>query len=174
MPVLTRRQQRFVDEYLTDLSGAAAARRMGVSYATAPSAASRLLRRPQVRAAVEHELARQRAGARIDVAGVLGELARVAFFDPGRLVDAAGQPIAINALDADTRAGLGQVEITETEATDDAPARRTLRPRAGQKVRALAVLARYLHLQEAERQRLAYAEALKATQSASYSWGTGR
>ncbi len=143
MPVLTRRQQRFVDEYLTDLNGAAAARRMGVSYATAPSAASRLLRRPQVRAAVEHELARQRAGARIDVACVLGELARVAFFDPGRLIDAAGQPIAINALDADTRAGLGQVEITETEAMGDAPARRTLRPRAGQKVRALAVLARY-------------------------------
>lgn len=159
---LTRRQQRFVEEYLIDLNGAAAARRVGYSAASARNSAWRMLKRPAVRAALEAELARRRAAARITVDAVLGELARVAFFDPAGLVDAAGEPLALSAMDRDTRAGLGHIDMLEREAGPRAAAARHVKARAGEKVRALIALKRFLEDgYEAERLR-AWEEAMRA------------
>ena len=47
---LKRRERDFVREYLIDLNGTQAAIRVGYKEQTAPSAASRLLRKPEVRA----------------------------------------------------------------------------------------------------------------------------
>ena len=58
---LTNKQKRFVEEYLVDMNGAAAARRAGYS----EKSATRLLRRPGGRAALE--AARSELSARVGV-----------------------------------------------------------------------------------------------------------
>lgn len=143
MPELSRRQQRFVDEYLVDLNGAAAARRLGYAESSARTTAWRYLRINAVREAVMAALARRRAAARVQLETVMGELARVAFFDPARMIGPDGRLLPLAEMDADTRAGLGVVDIVETDAGEDTPAKRTLRVRGGQKVRALLALARH-------------------------------
>lgn len=140
---LSPREQRFVDEYLIDLKAAAAARRAGYSAGAAKSG-SRILKRAPVAAAVSAALCARAERARVRADTVLGELARVAFFDPGALVDETGAIIPLNRLDPATRAGMGAFEIAEFEATARAPAGRRLRARPGEKVRALMALIKHL------------------------------
>ncbi len=76
---MTPRQQRFVREYLIDLNASAAARRAGYSAAAAKSRGPRLLKHPEVRAALA--AARRALAERTAVTPerVVLELARVAF-----------------------------------------------------------------------------------------------
>lgn len=141
---LTHRQRRFVEEYLVDLNGAAAARRAGYSHAAAPARAFRLLRKPRIRAVISAETDRRACAARVKAASVVGELARVAFFDPARLLDDKGAPLPLDAVDPDVRAGIGAFELIERGPTDRGPAERRLKAKPGEKVRALLALAKLL------------------------------
>lgn len=70
-PVLTPKQRKFVDEYMVDMNGAAAAVRCGYSKKTSRSIACELLTKPDIQAELEirgAELARELKITRLDVA----------------------------------------------------------------------------------------------------------
>lgn len=74
---MSPKQQRFIQEYIIDLNGAAAARRAGYSARTANRRAEQLLRDPAVSAAVAKEQKRIANKLEITAERVLKELARV-------------------------------------------------------------------------------------------------
>lgn len=106
-------QRAFVREYLVDLSAGRAARRAGYSAATADQAGHALRRHPIIRAAIDAELDTRKAATQVTQERVLTELARIAFFDPRRLLDDDGNPIPLHLLDADTAAVIGALEIED-------------------------------------------------------------
>jgi len=77
---LTPQQQLFVAEYLHDLHGGRAAVRAGYAEPSAHVAASRLLRRREVRKAIQDAI---EARFSITKLSILEELSAIAFHDPG-------------------------------------------------------------------------------------------
>lgn len=140
---MTPRQKRFVEEYLIDLDAKNAAIRAGYSPVTAGNASVNILRRPEVRAAVEAAQGARAAQLRVDADRVLAELARIAFFDPRRLFGPDGQPLPLSALDADAAAALSTMEL---RVQDGATA---VRYRAFDKLKALELLCRHLGMERA-------------------------
>jgi phage terminase small subunit len=87
MPVITERQQRFVDEYLIDLNGAQAAIRSGYSKKTAKEMAYELLTRPHIKAAIDLAQNKRSESTQIDARFVLTRLAEIVNADPAEIVD---------------------------------------------------------------------------------------
>jgi phage terminase small subunit len=112
-PPLSEKHQRFVEEYLIDLNATQAALRAGYSAATAYSQGQRLLKHVEVAKAVRAAKKARAERMAISQDRVLVELARIAFFDPRKLFDADGKPIAINQLDDDTAAALVGLDVLE-------------------------------------------------------------
>lgn len=69
MRELTHRQWLFIQEYLRDLNGRAAARRAGYGPGAASSVASRMLRQPHVRGVLDAAMERRAHEARISARG---------------------------------------------------------------------------------------------------------
>jgi phage terminase small subunit len=92
----TARQARFIDEYLIDLNGTQAAVRAGYRLAGASRTAHRLLRDPQVAAAVDAGKRARSKRAGIDADWVLNRLVAEAEADIADLYDGNGdlRPIA--------------------------------------------------------------------------------
>lgn len=86
---LTRRQARFVEEYLIDMKAAGAMRRSGHDGPNAGQRGHQMLKRPQVEAAIAAGAARAMAErrARLDLAEgqILNEVARLAFANIGEV-----------------------------------------------------------------------------------------
>src|SRR5262245_33608026 len=78
---LTPKQHRFIEEYLCDLNGSAAAIRAGYSPNTADQIAYQLLQIPSVRAAVQEAMRQRAARTRVTADKVVRELALIAFSD---------------------------------------------------------------------------------------------
>ena len=76
---MNRRQEVFIQEYLVDLNGAAAARRAGFSPKHAKDTASRLLRRPEVKAAIDDALEKRRQETEISAKRVMEHISGIAF-----------------------------------------------------------------------------------------------
>ena len=76
---MTQKQRLFVQEYLVDLCGTAAARRAGYSAAGAGKAAWRLLRDPEVRRLVNEEMEKRAERVQLKQEDVVQELRAVAF-----------------------------------------------------------------------------------------------
>ena len=74
---LTPKQQRFVEEYLVDLNGAAAARRAGYSAKNADNIASELLGKTQVREALAAAMEERSRRVEIDADYVLKNLVEI-------------------------------------------------------------------------------------------------
>ena len=108
---LSTKRQRFVDEYLVDYVGAHAATRAGYSERSAQTTASRLLSDDKVTQAINERLADQRQRSEIRADNVLGEINKIALFDPRKLFDANGNPLPIEALDDDTAAAVAGLEV---------------------------------------------------------------
>lgn len=85
MAKLTPRQERFVQEYLTDLNATAAARRAGYSARSADEFAYQLLRKPQIREAIERAKAERAQRVEVTADRVVAELAAMAFYDPAAI-----------------------------------------------------------------------------------------
>lgn len=112
---LNPKHARFVAEYLIDQNATKAYIRAGYGARgdSACSAGQRLLGNVEIKAAIvagqtktldKLELTRER---------VLLEVARLAYFDPRKLLNADGQPKPINELDDDTAACIAGIEILE-------------------------------------------------------------
>ena len=76
---MTQKQWLFVQEYLVDLCGAAAARRAGYSGRGARNSAWRLLQNPEVRDTVKKEMEKRAARVQLKQEDVVQELRAVAF-----------------------------------------------------------------------------------------------
>lgn len=78
---LTPKQAAFVQEYLIDLNATQAATRAGYSTKTAYSIGDELLRKPEIRQAIEAATAERQGRTQVDQDMVIEELAAVAFAD---------------------------------------------------------------------------------------------
>lgn len=85
--VLDLRHQRFVDEYLIDLNGTQAAIRAGYSANSAAEQAYDLLRKPQIKAAIEASQKRLQDKLEIKAESVVRQLALIATADPRELIE---------------------------------------------------------------------------------------
>lgn len=120
MKKLTAKQQRFVDEYLIDLSATAAARRAGYSERTANQQGPRLLVNVGITTAIAKAMKARGERTHITQDRVLRELARIAFFDIRRLYNADGTLKRPDQLDDEAAAVLAGVDVVEqmTYSTD--------------------------------------------------------
>ncbi len=111
--VLTAKQRAFVEHYLIERDGTAAAIKAGYSPRSARVYASILLAKPHVRAAVEAGIVRISEKAEVTAERVLKEEARIAFFDPRCLFTEKNTLKPINALDSDQAAAVAGIEVIE-------------------------------------------------------------
>jgi phage terminase small subunit len=107
------RAARFSQEYAKDFNATQAAIRSGYAAKGAHVTASRLLRRPKVRAAIDAILAKAAQATGITVERTLKEIARIAYGDHRRLYDDKNNLRAIGSLDDDSAALLAGVEVFE-------------------------------------------------------------
>jgi phage terminase small subunit len=112
-PPMSEKHLRFVEEYLLDLNATQAAIRAGYSSATAYSQGQRLLKHVEVKKAIAAAKKARAERMAISQDRVLQELARIAYFDIRKTVDANGAPIPIQYLDADTAAAIAGIDVIE-------------------------------------------------------------
>lgn len=107
----------FVAEYQKDHNGAQAAIRAGYAPKASKVTASRLLARANVKAAIANQTAERVAQVAfetgITLERTLRELARIAYFDPRKLFDKSGRPLAITELNDDTAAVVAGLDVLE-------------------------------------------------------------
>lgn len=139
---LTPRERRFVEEYVVDLNGKAAAIRAGLGKTpkSATEIASRMRKKAPIAAAIS-ELINERAGTTSVV--VLNEIARIAFAkftDYGRIENGALVITDTDKLTEDQLAAIAEITETTTESS------RTIKIRLHDKSSALDKLAKVLGL----------------------------
>lgn len=146
---LTDKQAQFVREYLIDLNATQAAIRAGYSAKTAEVQGSRLLSNAKV--ALEVAAAQQKRSVKTEItaARVIQEIARLAFFDPRKLLTADGEPVPIQDLDDDTAAAIAGIETaTERRRGEDEGATHIRKYKIADKNSALEKLAKHLGIYE--------------------------
>lgn len=114
---LTQKQRLFVAAYIGGRNATKAAIVAGYSAKTAKQAGSRLLSDAAIRVAIDEHQAAVVAKVQID-AGItlertLREIARIAYFDPRKMFDAKGAPLALHELDDDTAAAIAGLDVFE-------------------------------------------------------------
>lgn len=141
---LSPRHARFVAEYLEDFNATQAYLRAGYSPRSAPANASRLLRRPEIEAAIAEGRRRITQSLAIGAERMAREYARIAFanIDDFMRVDADGT-VHIDVAKADRAKRAGLVDLVVTEGTETRP--RQVRIKLG-KLRALDQLTKRLDL----------------------------
>ncbi len=78
---MTYKHERFIEEYLIDFNGAAAARRAGYQETSAGVTACRLLKDPQIKRVLQEKMAARAEKMQLRQDTVLQELKNVAFAD---------------------------------------------------------------------------------------------
>jgi phage terminase small subunit len=172
--VLTTKAARFAVEYALDCDGANAARRAGYAPRSAAVTASRLLKKPDVRAAVAaaqqaalaqraalvaeqqaalaaeaaaHERERQAVPQQLTAARVLEELRRIAFADIRTLFDAQGNLRPLQDLTADEAACIAGLDVIIKNAqAGDGQTDLVHRIKCWNKTQALELLAKHFAL----------------------------
>ena len=152
---LTPKQRVFVGEYLVDMNATQAAVRAGYSPAAAGSIGSRLMRNERIRREVERKMAERAERTRITQDRVLEEYARIAFMDPRKLFDPAGQPLDVHRLNAEEAAvlaGLEVVELYEGRGANREQVGYTRKYKLADKLKALDALGKHLGIFKAEKE----------------------
>ncbi|HEY6925147.1 MAG TPA: terminase small subunit [Steroidobacteraceae bacterium] len=110
---LSKRLKRFVDAYVELGVGTKAIRKIGFEGKRPDVAASKLLARPNIRAAIAErdELAAVNAG--ITRTLILTQLRHIATFDHRDLYDEKGNPLPVSQLPEEVAAGLASSEVEE-------------------------------------------------------------
>lgn len=88
---MTKKQKRFVEEYLIDLNATQAAIRAGYSPATAKDIGCENLAKPNIRACIDQAIAVRSKRTGINQDRVVRELARIAFIKMTDVVDSEGK-----------------------------------------------------------------------------------
>ena len=120
MDGLLPKQADFIAEYLKDGNATQAAIRAGYSPKTAYSIGEENLRKPEIagRLAQKQSAIAARQDAFLEAMELTDErikreIARIAYFDPRKMFDADGRPLAITELSDDVAACIGGLEVLE-------------------------------------------------------------
>lgn len=114
---LRARERRFVDEYLVDLKGEAAAIRAGYSPKTAVVQASRLLRKVHVSAALEAGYKERQKRTGITADSTVRAIAVLAHSDLRKFYDEHGNLKPIHSLPDDLAACIASIEVVKRNLT---------------------------------------------------------
>ncbi len=112
---LKLKQALFVDEYMIDFNATRAAIRAGYSAESATVIGSENLRKPYIKAALDARIADRIRRTEITQDKVIKEIARIGFFDAGKLFNQDGSLKNINDVDEDTRACISGIEIVKNK-----------------------------------------------------------
>lgn len=110
---MTRKQKRFVEEYMIDLNATQAAIRAGYSAHSAGDTGCELLKNPNVRACVDAEMAERARRTGVNADRVIRELARVGFFKATDAVDMSDATLKESISDDDA-AVIASVKVKQT------------------------------------------------------------
>lgn len=118
---LTDKQRRFCEEYLIDLNATQAAIRAGYSKDSAMEQGYQLLQKTSVSEFIQERQKQLQNKLHISQERVLQEYAKIAFADPRKFFDNAGNPMRIEDLDDDTAGALAgfEVVVDKTEKDDE-------------------------------------------------------
>lgn len=111
---MTKKQKRFVEEYLIDLNATQAAIRAGYSPDTAGSIGSENLKKPEIRARIDRAIAERSKRTGVNQDRVLMELAKLAFVNAKDVIDFSKGKVKEDA-DPDDLACIQSVKIRPTE-----------------------------------------------------------
>lgn len=142
---LTPKQDMFVREYLVDLNATQAAIRAGYSVKTAEEQGYQLLRKTSVQAAIQAGMDKRAVSVDISATRVLNEIAKLAFFDPRKLLNDDGTPKRIHELDDETAAAVAGIDIV-TKGNDDLGYADIVKIKLADKSKNLELLGRHLKL----------------------------
>lgn len=142
---LTPKQETFVREYLIDLNSTQAAIRAGYSKKTAGQIGEENLRKPEIAAAIQQAMSERSKKTNITAEKVLNEIAKLAFFDPRKMFDDAGEPIHVSQLDDDTAAAIAGLEVV-TKGNDEIGYASVMKVKLADKSKNLELLGRHLKL----------------------------
>lgn len=137
---MTRKQERFVEEYLVDLNATQAAIRAGYSPASANEQASRLLANANIRARVDAAMAELSKRTGVSQERVIRELAKVAFVNPTDVIDFESAKLLDSATSDDT-AAIASVKVKTIPTADGLGVEREIK--VADKLKALELLGKH-------------------------------
>ena len=138
---VTKKQKRFVEEYLIDLNATQAAIRAGYSPKTANEQGARLLAKVSVQTAISKAQAERSRRTGINQDRVIRELAKVAFLNPVDVIDMDSATIQGEANRDDT-ACIASVKVKTIPTDDGAITEREVK--TYDKLKALELLGKHL------------------------------
>ena len=101
---MTKKQKRFIEEYLIDLNATQAAIRAGYSPDTAQEQGSRMLSNVMVSKEISKAMAKRSRRTGVNADRVVRELAKIAFVNAVEVIDPKTATVKENASDDDTAA----------------------------------------------------------------------
>jgi len=137
---MTRKQERFVEEYLVDLNATQAAIRAGYSPVSANEQASRLLANANIRARVDTAMAELSKRTGVSQERVIRELAKVAFVNPTDVIDFESAKLLDSATSDDT-AAIASVKVKTIPTADGLGVEREIK--VADKLKALELLGKH-------------------------------
>lgn len=111
--MLNPKQEKFVLEYCKDLNATQAAIRAGYSEKGASVQATRLLANARIAAEISQRHTKALGKLEVTAERIIQERARLAFFDPRKLLDSTGRPKPIHELDDDTAAAIAGLKVSD-------------------------------------------------------------
>ena len=138
---MTKKQTRFVEEYLIDLNATQAAIRAGYSPDTAGSIGNENLKKPEICACVEKAMAERSKRTGVCADRVVQELAKIAFLNLRDVIDPKTAAVREDASDEDT-AALQSIKVKKSYSETGESIEREAK--AADKLKALELLGRHL------------------------------
>mgnify|MGYP001163144680 FL=1 len=138
---MTKKQKRFIEEYLVDLNATQAAIRAGYSPDTAGSIGCENLKKPEIRARIEKAIAERSKRTGINQDRIVMELAKIALLNPKGLVNFDEATIKEDAADEDV-AAVASVRVKRFPTKDGEGVEREVK--MYDKTKALELLGRHL------------------------------
>jgi phage terminase small subunit len=138
---LTKKQKRFVEEYLVDLNATQAAIRAGYSTQTAYSIGDENLKKPEIKNAIEKALAERSRRTGVNADRVILELAKIAFLNPTDVINMSEATIKGDSNRDDT-AAISSVKVKRIPTEDGDITEREVR--TYDKIKALELLGKHL------------------------------
>lgn len=149
---LNDKQQKFVDEYLVDLNATQAAIRAGYSEKTARSQGQRLLTNVDIQERIAERRAVIQNSTEITQERVIKEIARLALFDPRKLLNEDGTPKPIQELDDDSAAAIAGIDLVSV-GNSELGIGTVMKYKLADKNSALDKLCKHLGLYDADKSR---------------------
>lgn len=137
---LTKKQERFVEEYLVDLNATQAAIRAGYSPDSAGTIAGENMKKPQIRARVDAAMAELSRRTGVNQERVIRELARVAFLNPTDVIDFNSAKLLDTVTDDDT-AAIASIKVKTIPGAEGTGVEREIR--VADKLKALELLGKH-------------------------------